>query len=42
MAYPNSLMNFSLAVNMGNFADSLDIKSGKDWDIQISPHHQKK
>ncbi len=42
MAYPNSLMNFSLAVNMGNFADSLDIKSGKDWDIQISPHRTKK
>ena len=42
MAYPNSLMNFSLAVNMGNFADSLDIKSGKDWDIQISPHRTNK
>jgi S-adenosylmethionine hydrolase len=35
MAYPNSLMNFSLAINMGNFADSFNIKNGKDWNIHL-------
>ncbi len=37
MGYVNSLMNFSLAINMGNFADSFNIQSGKDWNIQLSP-----
>jgi len=35
MGYVNSLMNFSLAINMGNFADSFKIKSGKDWNIHL-------
>src|SRR3954463_6411196 len=35
LAYLNSLMNFSLALNMGNFADSFHISSGKDWTVQV-------
>jgi S-adenosylmethionine hydrolase len=35
MGYLNSLMNFSLAINMGNFSDSFNIKTGKDWDIHL-------
>ncbi|MDQ3683714.1 MAG: S-adenosyl-l-methionine hydroxide adenosyltransferase family protein [Bacteroidota bacterium] len=35
MAYVNSLMNFSLAINMGNFADSFNIRNGKDWNIHL-------
>ena len=36
LAYLNSLLNLSLAINMGSFADSFHIKSGKDWNIEIS------
>ena len=36
LAYLNSLMNFSLAINMGSFADSFNIGSGKDWSVEIS------
>jgi S-adenosylmethionine hydrolase len=36
LGYLNSLKNFSLALNMGSFADSFHIKSGKDWSIEIS------
>ena len=36
LAYLNSLMNFSLAINMGSFADSFHVSSGKDWSIEIS------
>ncbi|HEY6505802.1 MAG TPA: S-adenosyl-l-methionine hydroxide adenosyltransferase family protein [Chitinophagaceae bacterium] len=35
LAYINSLMNFSLAVNMGSFADKNGIKNGPDWNIAI-------
>lgn len=35
LAYLNSLMNFSLAINMGNFADSFNIKSGPEWNIVV-------
>lgn len=35
MGYINSLMNFSLAINVGSFADSFNIKSGKDWNVQL-------
>lgn len=35
MAYMNSLLNFSLAINMGNFADSFHIKSGPEWSIVL-------
>jgi len=36
LGYMNSLLNFSLAINMGSFADSFHIKSGKDWSIELS------
>ena len=36
LAYLNSLMNLSLAINMGSFADSFHIGSGKDWSVEIS------
>jgi len=35
LAYLNSLMNFSLAINMGNFADSFRINSGAEWNIVV-------
>ncbi|HKP32773.1 MAG TPA: SAM hydroxide adenosyltransferase, partial [Chitinophagaceae bacterium] len=36
LGYINSLGNFSLAMNMGNFADSFNIKSGKNWRIEMT------
>jgi hypothetical protein len=33
MAYFNSLMQFSIAVNQGNFADSFHIGTGPEWQI---------
>jgi hypothetical protein len=33
MGYYNSLMQFSLAVNQGNFADSFHIGTGPEWQI---------
>jgi S-adenosylmethionine hydrolase len=35
LAYMNSLMNFSLALNMRSFADSFHIGSGPDWKIKL-------
>jgi S-adenosylmethionine hydrolase len=35
LGYINSLMNFSVAINMGNFADRHAIKNGPDWNIQL-------
>ena len=35
LAYMNSLMNLSLAINMGSFADSFHINSGPNWNIVI-------
>ena len=35
LGYMNSLMNFSLAVNMGSFADSFKVGSGKEWNIEV-------
>lgn len=35
LAYMNSLMNFSLAINMGSMADSFHINSGPDWNIVV-------
>lgn len=37
LGYMNSLMNFSLALNMRSFADSFHISSGPDWKVQILP-----
>ncbi|GAB3260174.1 SAM-dependent chlorinase/fluorinase [Larkinella harenae] len=36
VAYFNSLLNFSVAVNMGDFAKKYEISSGPDWRIEIS------
>ncbi|AXY73820.1 DNA-directed RNA polymerase subunit delta [Paraflavitalea soli] len=35
LGYMNSLMNFSLALNMRSFADSFHISSGPEWRVQI-------
>ncbi|OJY98279.1 MAG: hypothetical protein BGP13_11610 [Sphingobacteriales bacterium 40-81] len=35
LAYQNSLMNFSLAINMGNFASRFHISNGADWNIEV-------
>lgn len=37
LGYLNSLMNFSLALNMGSFADSFHIGSGPEWTVQLTP-----
>lgn len=36
LAYFNSLMNFSMAINQGNFSNRYNVYSGPDWSIQIS------
>jgi hypothetical protein len=36
IAYLNSLLNFSLGINGGNFAERYHIQSGVDWTIVIS------
>lgn len=36
LMYFNSLDNLSLAINMGNFADTFHIEHGADWSIEIS------
>jgi len=36
LAYFNSLLNFSLAINMRSFADSFHIGSGAKWTIHVS------
>lgn len=35
LAYINSLMNFSLAINMGNFAATYKIEPGPNWSIVV-------
>lgn len=35
MAYFNSELNFSIAVNMGNFSDKYKVYSGPDWSMEI-------
>ncbi|MDO6994064.1 S-adenosyl-l-methionine hydroxide adenosyltransferase family protein [Brachyspira innocens] len=35
MAYFNSELNFSVAVNMGNFSDKYKVESGPDWSMEI-------
>lgn len=39
MAYLNSLMQFSLAINMGNFSAKYNIGSGPEYAVFISPLH---
>lgn len=36
VAYINSLLNFSIAVNQGNFSDKYKVFSGTDWTIKVS------
>ena len=38
LGYLNSLGNFSLAVNMGSFADSFKVASGAEWSIGLKKH----
>lgn len=38
LVYINSLMNLSLAVNMGSFSDLFKVKSGNNWSIVIKQH----
>lgn len=35
LVYYNSLMNLSLAINEGNFADSFGIRSGAEWSVKV-------
>ena len=36
LAYQNSLMNLSFAINQGNFSENYHIYSGNDWEVSIS------
>ncbi len=36
VAYFNSLLNFSVAVNQGNFAEKYKVASGADWQLWVS------
>lgn len=35
LGYFNSLLNFSVAINMGNFAAKHNVKSGSDWTVTL-------
>ncbi|AUD04699.1 SAM hydrolase/SAM-dependent halogenase family protein [Spirosoma pollinicola] len=35
-AYVNSLLNFSIAINQGNFSEKYKVFSGPDWTIRVS------
>jgi len=35
LVYMNSLMNLSLAINMGNFSDFFKVNSGREWSISV-------
>lgn len=35
VAYFNSLLNFSVAVNRGNFAEKYKVNSGPDWRVEV-------
>ena len=36
LAYFNSLMNFSLAINQGDFSKTFKVYSGPEWSIKIN------
>ncbi|RRB02206.1 SAM hydrolase/SAM-dependent halogenase family protein [Larkinella rosea] len=36
VAYFNSLMDFSVAINMGNFSEKYKVNSGPDWRVEVS------
>jgi S-adenosylmethionine hydrolase len=35
VAYLNSLLNFSIAINQGNFAKVHKVQSGADWHLEL-------
>lgn len=35
LAYQNSLMNLSFALNMGSFAEKFKVSSGPDWTVEV-------
>lgn len=37
VAYFNSLLNFSIAINMGDFAKTYKVTSGADWRVTVKP-----
>ena len=37
VAYFNSLLNFSIAINMGDFAKNYKVTSGADWRVTVKP-----
>ncbi len=37
IAYLNSLLTFSIALNMGDFANAYDVSAGPDWRIEVKP-----
>ncbi len=37
VAYFNSLLNFSVAINMGDFAKTYKVASGADWRVTVKP-----
>jgi hypothetical protein len=36
LSYLNSLLNFSLGINMGSFAEVHQVSSGADWLVELS------
>jgi len=36
LAYQNSLMNLSFAINMGNFSEIYKVKSGSEWSVRVT------
>jgi len=42
LAYVNSLLNFSLAINQGDFAKKYHIQSGADWHVEIQKSESSK
>ncbi len=41
LAYQNSLMNLSFAINMGNFSAAYNVKSGSDWVVSVEVKSKK-
>ena len=39
VAYLNSLLNLSFAINMGNFAEVYKVGSGPEWRVEVSKNH---
>jgi len=36
LAYMNSLLSLSFAINMGSFAEKYKISAGAEWSVQVS------